>query len=273
MPELPEVENLVRQLKSSIQDNVICSAMVLSPTLRQPISGDLSKNTTNAKINEIRRRAKYIIIDLDNDYSLVIHLGMTGRINIIKGSYKEQKHDHIIMQLSDDVKMLYNDPRRFGLVLLVSTIDLAQHQLFNHLGLEPLTEEFDSNYLLSNLKNKKSSIKNALMNNQIIVGVGNIYASEALFLAHIRPNRLSNSISKNEAELLVNAIKKILQQAIDSGGSSIRDFVSIDNNKGGFQKLFKIYGKKGQPCVICGSVIEKIIQAGRSSFFCPECQR
>jgi formamidopyrimidine-DNA glycosylase len=273
MPELPEVENLVRQLKSSILNRTILSSITLSPRLRRDIPKDLSKNTTHTKINTITRRAKYIIMTLSNAYSLIIHLGMTGRINIIKDVYTTQKHDHLIMRLSDDLTMVYNDPRRFGLVDLTNTNGLSEHKLFNHLGVEPLSEEFNSTYLLTKLKDKQSAIKNVIMNNEIIVGVGNIYASEALFLSHIRPDRIAGSITEKEATLLVESIKKILQQAINSGGSSIRDFVSIDNKKGGFQKLFKVYGRRGSPCLDCESIIEKITQAGRSSFFCPQCQK
>ncbi len=273
MPELPEVENLVRQLKSSILNHTILSSVVLSPRLRREIPKDLSKNTTETNINEITRRAKYIIITLSNSHSLIIHLGMTGRINIKQGSYAPEKHDHMIMHLSDNLTMVYNDPRRFGLIDLTKTIGLYEHKLFNHLGVEPLSEDFHSAYLLKKLRDKKSAIKNAIMNNEIIVGIGNIYASEALFLSHIRPDRVAGSITEIEATLLVESIKKILQQAIDSGGSSIRDFVSIDNKKGGFQKLFKVYGRRGSKCFDCGAMIEKITQAGRSSFFCPQCQK
>lgn len=273
MPELPEVENLVRQLKSSILNHTILSSIALSPMLRREIPKDLSKNTTDTKIQDITRRAKYIIISLSNAYSLIIHLGMTGRINIKQGSYEPKKHDHVIMHLSNNLTMVYNDPRRFGLIDLTKTNSLYEHKLFSHLGVEPLSENFHNAYLLAKLKDKKSAIKNAIMNNEIIVGVGNIYASEALFLAHIKPYRTASSITEAEGTLLVASIKKILQQAIDSGGSSIRDFVSIDNQKGGFQKLFKVYGRRASPCFDCGSIIEKITQAGRSSFFCPKCQK
>ena len=273
MPELPEVENLVRQLKSSILNHTILNSLILSPRLRREIPKDLSTNTTDTKINAITRRAKYIIMTLDNPYSLIIHLGMTGRINIKKGTYAAEKHDHMIMHLSDNLTMVYNDPRRFGLIELAKTRSLYEHKLFNHLGVEPLSEDFNIAYLLTKLKDKKSAIKNVIMNNEIIVGVGNIYASEALFLSHIRPDRIAGSITENEVELLVESIKKILQQAVAYGGSTIRDFVSIDNTKGGFQKLFKVYGRRDIPCFDCRSIIEKITQAGRSSFFCPKCQK
>lgn len=295
MPELPEVENLTRQLKSSLTNCVILDTKILFNKLRSIVPADLSAKTKGAKILHLHRRAKYIIIDLSNQYSIIIHLGMTGRINIKQnehnvledgevsqnrscsfnfGSWHEiQKHDHIIMTLSNNMTLIYNDPRRFGLIDIINTKDLLKHKLFSHLGIEPLEEEFNASYLFEKLKNKKASIKNTIMDNRVIVGVGNIYASEALFLAHIRPDRIATSLTKKEIELLVLAIKEILQKAINAGGSSIRDFVSIDNKKGGFQKLFSVYAKTNLPCSCCGSYIKKITQSGRSSFFCPSCQK
>lgn len=273
MPELPEVENLTRQLKSTIESHIIINVKILFGKLRSIIPINLANKTIGAKIINLRRRAKYIILNLDNDYSIVIHLGMTGRVNIQRGFYEIQKHDHLIMTLSNDMTLIYNDPRRFGLIELIKTNDLELHRLFAHLAIEPLEDNFNASYLLNKIKNKASSIKNAIMDNRIIVGVGNIYASEALFVSHIRPDRIASSIKPKEAELLVKAIKEILQKAIKAGGSSIRDFVNIDNQKGGFQNLFSVYGRASLPCYGCGSIIQKIIQSGRSSFFCPSCQK
>lgn len=271
MPELPEVETVRRELEPHVTGNTISSAKILSPSLRSPLPQDMSELLTDKNIVSITRRAKYLLFMIDCGLTMVVHLGMTGRLSIVTKSYIPVKHDHVILFLNEKA-LVYNDPRRFGLIELTKTDEINCHRLFAHLGLEPLTKNFTENYLQAKLQKRKTPIKVAIMDNVVIVGVGNIYASESLFLAAISPLRGANDLSLVELKKLVAAIKQVLQEAIESGGSSIRDFVSIDNNKGYFQHNFAVYGKAGNDCRRCGGAISKIYQGGRATFFCAGCQ-
>lgn len=276
MPELPEVETIKRGLKK-IEGKKITQIFRSNKKLRFDSKLDLSL-MENKKINKIERRARYLIIEIDKNYALIIHLGMSGRLVLLANSrgldnYKIQKHDHFICELENSDLLIFNDPRRFGMVDLVSKKDLFEHKMLKKLGPEPFSDEFNEKYLGEKLKNKSSNIKTTMMDNEIVVGVGNIYINESLFASQISPLRSANSLSKNEVAKLTKIIKETLEIAINSGGSSINDYVDSDGNLGNFQNNFKIYGLAKTNCVICSSEIKKIVQNGRSTFYCKKCQK
>lgn len=247
--------------------------------LRVPFPKNLSKNVAGSHVLRITRRAKYILIHLDNEKILVIHLGMSGRMAIEGAGYKPQKHDHMIIRMKDGRMIVFNDPRRFGIVDLIGEGELESHKLFAHLGPEPLSNEFSGPVLAEKLKGKKTSIKTAIMDQQIVVGVGNIYASEALFLSGISPVKLAGQVKGEKAEALVQAIRKVLQKAIKAGGSTLRDHRQANGELGYFQHHFTVYDREGQACPDCTCDIAKtkgilrITQGGRSSFYCPRKQK
>jgi formamidopyrimidine-DNA glycosylase len=270
MPELPEVETIRQGLQSLCGKKVI---KTFSSDKKLRINSTIAyKNIEQSKITNIARRARYLIINFDDGKSLVIHLGMSGRITLSK-EFKELKHDHFAAKFDDESFLIFNDPRRFGFIDLVKTKNLKTHQSLVKLGPEPLSNEFDANYLLQKLSKKKINIKTAMMDNEIVVGVGNIYINESLFDSGISPLRKSMSLSKNETKKLVDSIKKILKKAIESGGSSINDYVKSDGESGAFQNNFKIYGKIKEKCLHCKNFIRRIVQNGRASFYCPKCQK
>ena len=271
MPELPEVETTVRGIKS-IESSVIDSIDVFNPNLRWPISKDISSFLNNQKILNIHRRAKYIIIHCSDVY-LVIHLGMTGKLVFAKCEDVLMKHDHFQIKLANNDQVIrYNDPRRFGSIHLVKG-KLEDFKLLSSLGLEPLSEDFDGNYLFTKAQKRNVPIKTFIMNHHIVVGVGNIYASEALFLSGIRPSISVTRVSRKKMEGLVKNIKYVLSIAIKKGGSTISDFMNTKGEEGYFQIDHQVYNRAGKPCNKCGTSIKKIIIGQRSSFFCSTCQR
>lgn len=271
MPELPEVETVVRGLAKVLTGKRITKIVAARKDLRIPFPKDL-KRVEGRRIQNISRRAKYIIMALDNGDALIVHLGMSGRLVI--NPEKKQKHDHMTILLQNGVEVVFNDARRFGLVDLAKKAELDQHRFFLHLGPDPFDKSFTPQYLAQKLKRKKPAIKIALMDQRIVVGVGNIYASEALFKAEIDPRRKSGSLKKGEARKLVDAIRKVLEKAIAAGGSSLRDYVQADGELGYFQHHWAVYGKEGHKCPRCKSaVILKTMQGGRSGFYCPRCQK
>ncbi len=275
MPELPEVETIKTSLiNANIINSKITEIFRSQYKLRTASTLDL-KELANLTIKKISRRARYLMIELDNQTSLIIHLGMSGRL-LLKSSSPTAKHDHFAIKINyqnDNKWLIFNDPRRFGLIDLVNNQDLRRHQLLAKLGPEPLSTDFNHQYLANKLANKNINIKTSLMDNQIVVGVGNIYANESLFLAKILPLRSSKSINDEEIKNLIKSIKFVLNQAIANKGSSINDYVDADGNIGNFQNNFKVYGRINQNCIKCSNKIERIIQNGRSSFFCQKCQK
>ena len=270
MPELPEVETTVRGIKS-IESSVIEKIEVFNPNLRWPVSNELPNFLSGKKILSVYRRAKYIIIKCSNAY-LVIHLGMTGKLVFAKPSDTLKKHDHIqITFVNNEQVIRYNDPRRFGSAHLVKD-KLEDFQLLSNLGLEPLAVEFDGNYLFTKARKRNVPIKTFIMNHHIVVGVGNIYASEALFLSGIRPLVPACKVTRKKMEILVKNIKHVLLIAIEKGGSTISDFMNTKGEQGYFQIDHQVYNREGQPCNKCGAKIKKIIIGQRSSFFCSTCQ-
>ena len=275
MPELPEVQTVVNGIKSKINKHKILRFKKYISKLRYPIQKNLSSKVESSTVTTVFRRAKYIIINLSNNRSLVIHLGMSGRIIIVKNNKKKFKHTHFSILFNKNLVFQFIDPRRFGYIFVTETASLERHRFFVNLGVEPLIRQFNDRYLLNVTKNKKSPIKNIIMNQKYIVGVGNIYASEALFMSGIHPFRLGKDITKRDCVKLVRAIKSVLKKSIKLGGSSINDHTMVSGKMGYFQNKLYVYGKEGSKCAkrSCQSPIIRIVIAQRSSFYCSECQR
>lgn len=274
MPELPEVETIRRELDKSIRNKIIDSVLLCRKDLRIKFPDRFSEKLIGRKILSVSRRAKYLLIELNDKNILVIHLGMSGKI-LVKDHAPDPlgKHDHVVIRFKNGSVLIYNDTRRFGLMTLVPNKQLKEHELFRDLGPEPFSGEFDAKYLLDKLKNRTAPIKNILMDNRVVVGVGNIYTCESLFRSHISPIRKGNTISSEKANSLVKNIRDVLKEAIDSGGSTLRDYARSDGDSGYFQHKFKVYGREKQSCYNCGSIIKRIVQQGRSTFYCPNCQK
>jgi formamidopyrimidine-DNA glycosylase len=274
MPELPEVEIVCRGLARKLPGRRITEVRQNRHDLRIPFPSTL-KSIKGAKVTAISRRAKYILAHLDDGRTLILHLGMSGRLTVDPQGKKPEKHDHLLLALDNGKQVVFNDPRRFGLVTLAKTKDLEQHKFFAHLGPEPFDKKFTGAYLSEKLKGKKIAIKLAIMDQRVGVGVGNIYASEALFSARINPRLAARSLKPAALKKLVAAIRKTLKAAIRAGGSSLRDYVQSDGSSGNFQRLFSVYGRKGKKCKGCTCNIQKtggvkkITQGGRSTFYCP----
>lgn len=281
MPELPEVETVIRGLKPHLEGGEIVDAKNYRKDLRIPFPKNLKKSLTGQKILNITRRAKYILVHLSGGNILVIHLGMSGRVTVISKNeeYDLQKHDHFMMAMKDGVSIVYNDPRRFGMIFLVEEDKIHDHKVFNHLGPEPLGNEFSGSILAERLKNKKTSIKQALLDQRVVVGVGNIYASEALYQAGINPTKRAELVKGEKIELLVRCIRDVLNRAIKAGGSTLKDYRSADGELGYFQHSFKVYDRANELCPKCKKAgvtkpcIKKIVQSGRSTYYCAKTQR
>ncbi|MEQ9115534.1 MAG: bifunctional DNA-formamidopyrimidine glycosylase/DNA-(apurinic or apyrimidinic site) lyase [Rickettsiales bacterium] len=270
MPELPEVETILCGLTPYIDGAEIKSIILNRGNLRIPIPEELSL-LKNARIVNYARRGKYIILSLDNEKSIIIHLGMSGKLLLSKdNNYVPRKHDHVQFILNKEVQFVLNDPRRFGLVTYTATSELESHKLLSHLGVEPLTENFSAEYLANACKNKSKPIKNLIMDNSIVVGVGNIYACESLFKAKVSPFRPAMQLGSTEIDTLTSTIKEVLLEAIKAGGSTLKDYAQLDGVSGYFQHQFSVYNQ--EKCKICDSDILKKSQAGRSTFFCANCQ-
>ena len=272
MPELPEIETLKLYLQNYLIGRTITEIKLQRPDLRYKLSEDLSLRIPSTTILTLRRIAKYLLLDLDNGYSIVIHLGMSGRFTIRTSDYKVLKHDHVIFTLDSGSMLVFNDARRFGMIYICPTFAPYQ-KIFGRLGPDPLSNCFDAEYLREKLINRKIPIKTALMDNYIVVGIGNIYASESLFLAKINPERKSCSLTDNEFYNLVTSVKIILEKAILAGGTTLKDFVNGDNKPGYFKQELSVYARKGNQCFKCNDAIVKIKQCGRASFYCPTCQK
>lgn len=270
MPELPEVETIVRGIEE-IKNNKVLDYYTSSKNLRFPTTNEYKK-LINKKVKDIKRRARYIIIDFEDGLSLVIHLGMSGTI-VLSDKFQKLKHDHFALNFADNSYLIFNDPRRFGFVDLVLSQNLQGHKMLVNLGFEPLDDEFNADYLAQKLKNKNTNIKTTMMDNKIVVGVGNIYINESLFKAGINPQKLAKDLKKAEIKKLVTTIKEIISNAIELGGSSINDYVKSNGELGFFQNNFKVYGRQKENCFVCKTDIVKIVQNGRSTFYCSKCQK
>ncbi|WP_028450414.1 bifunctional DNA-formamidopyrimidine glycosylase/DNA-(apurinic or apyrimidinic site) lyase [Chitinibacter tainanensis] len=270
MPELPEVETTRRGIEHHLLQQTIADIIVRNPRLRWPVPAELAQILPGQTILSVRRRAKYLLLEVERG-TVLIHLGMSGNLRVLTENYPAEKHDHIDLMLANGHLLRYRDPRRFGAWLWL-TGDPLLHPQLAALGPEPLSAAFDATYLASQLANKRTPIKPNLMDNHIVVGVGNIYASESLFRARINPQRPANSLTAAEISRLVNEIKHTLTEAITAGGSTLRDYVDTDGKAGYFMINSYVYGRAGQPCRVCSTAITTIRQAQRATFYCPRCQ-
>jgi formamidopyrimidine-DNA glycosylase len=338
MPELPEVETVRLGLKPVLEGHVITEAQVRRGDLRIPFPPHFAERLKGRKVVRLARRAKYLLADLDDGETLVIHLGMSGRISVYAEGKKRRlggyvynpapagvglaKHDHVVLKTDAPATIVFNDHRRFGLMTLIASRERDRDKLFKGLGPEPLSKRFDASLLASLLESKKTSIKTALLDQRVVAGLGNIYVCEALFLAHISPKRRAHAVRRDEIARLVEAIKKVLKDAIAAGGSTLRDHAQATGDPGAFQHHFRVYGREGKPCRPspasgseaighknpassskatghkkpassseaighkksvssseamgqrkCRGTVRRIVQGGRSTFYCPACQK
>lgn len=273
MPELPEVETVCRGLARRLAGRRFAAVDVRRSHLRWPLPPHFASRLTGRRIEAVRRRAKYILVELDDDGVLMIHLGMSGRLYIDGDSERTHAHDHVIFRLDDGGRIVFNDARRFGMMDLADRARLDQHRLLKALGPDPLARNFTAPVLAAALKGKKTSVKAALMDQRLVAGLGNIYVSEALFRAGIAPKRRAGTITGPRVAGLVRAIRAVLREAIAAGGSTLRDYVQASGELGYFQARFRVYDRAGQPCRTCGTPIRRLVQTGRATYYCPTCQR
>lgn len=276
MPELPEVEVVRRGLLQHLPGRTVRTLSTDGRKLRKPVpESAMHRFLPGARIIDVTRRAKYLLIHLDNGSVLIIHLGMTGQLGLHQAGDPRTKHDHVWWELDNDLELRFNDIRRFGLVVMVSPDDIAnlEQTVFKTSGPEPLSGSFDGCYLHEKSAGRIVPVKSFIMDTRIVVGIGNIYANESLFSAGIRPDRKAGAISEKRYDKLADEIKKVLERAIACGGSTISDFINASGQSGYFQVHFNVYGKKGAPCPHCEAPLSHKIIGGRSSFFCRNCQR
>lgn len=283
MPELPEVETVRRGLDPVMTGRIIARAETRRPDLRWPLPERMAERLAGQRVERLRRRSKYILADLSSGETLLIHLGMSGRMlvsGVQLGQFHHdhpapQKHDHVILEMEGGGRVTFNDARRFGAMDLVATEAAEQHPLLASLGPEPLGNAFDEDYLIARFRGRQTPVKAALLDQKTVAGLGNIYVCEVLHRAGISPRRQAGRISATRVAALVPLIRQVLAEAIEAGGSSLRDYRQADGELGYFQHTFRVYDREGQPCPTpgCTGTIGRIVQSGRSSFHCPQCQR
>ncbi len=283
MPELPEVETVRRGLTPAMEGVVIEKADVNRPDLRWPFPERMAERLTGQRVDRLRRRSKYILADLGSGETLLIHLGMSGRMTVSGdplGQFVHEhpmpaKHDHVVFHMANGARVTFNDPRRFGAMDLLPTATAEEQKLLSVLGPEPLGNDFHEQHLVDAFRGKNTPVKSALLDQGIVAGLGNIYVCEALYRTGVSPRRRARQISAARVAALVPVIRQVLQEAIEAGGSSLRDFRQADGELGYFQHNFDVYGREGEPCRTegCDAVIRRITQSGRSSFYCAQCQR
>lgn len=283
MPELPEVETVRRGLAPAMEGFVIARAQVNRPDLRWPFPPNMADRLTGKRVLQLRRRSKYILADLDSGETALIHLGMSGRMLVsgdplgqfVHSHPAPEKHDHVVFDMENGARITFNDPRRFGAMDLFATVKGESHPLLISIGPEPLGNAFDEDYLVEALSRRNTPMKSALLDQKLVAGLGNIYVCEALYRSKIHPTRPARRVSKDRIASLVPIIREVLSDAIEAGGSSLRDFRQADGELGYFQHSFDVYGREGAPCrsTGCTSTIRRIVQSGRSTFYCPTCQR
>jgi len=271
MPELPEVETTLRGIEPHITQQEVAKVYTRTEKLRWPVPKRLNGTIKGKKVLGVQRRGKYLLLNFING-CLLVHLGMTGSFKVLKNASKPNKHDHIDILFSNGRCLRYTDPRKFG-AFIWTTENPFQHDLLNKLGPEPLSDEFNAEYLFNTCFKRTASIKTHIMNQKIVVGVGNIYASESLFKAGIHPERAASRISYARLEKFVKEIKKTLRAAIKKGGTTLQDFTSPDGSQGYFSIKLQVYGKGGQPCPKCSRIIKARVIGQRNSFYCPGCQK
>ncbi len=271
MPELPEVETTLRGLERPLAGRRVASVVIRQPMLRWPVPADLPALLAGQPVHNLSRRAKYLLLHFDHG-TLILHLGMSGRLCHLAQDEPPGKHDHFDLLLDNGAVVRLRDPRRFGAVLWASG-DGMTHPLLRSLGPEPLLDGFDGAYLYRETRHRTAPIKTVIMDAHLVVGVGNIYASESLFRSRISPMLPASKLSRARCDRLVQEIKATLADAIEAGGSSLRDFFGADGNPGYFQQQYFVYGRTGEPCRVCGTPVETLRQGQRSTFYCPRCQR
>ena len=283
MPELPEVETVRRGIEAAVAGARLDAVELRRPDLRWPIPADLPDRVRGARLTHLGRRSKYVLFHLDNGETMILHLGMSGRVSIDDGdaarmyhqAATDPKHDHVEWRFDTGTRITLNDPRRFGMLDIARADALDTHPLLASIGPEPLGNAFDATYLQARLKGSRTPIKAALLDQRHVAGLGNIYVNEALHRAGISPRRLAGRISARRLEPLVGHIRDVLNEAIEAGGSSLRDHRQTDGSLGYFQHNFRVYDQDGRPCPTegCGGTIRRIVQSGRSTYHCPRCQR
>jgi formamidopyrimidine-DNA glycosylase len=287
MPELPEVETVRRGLEPVLAGARLVRVEARRPDLRFPLPDGFVQRLTGARIERLERRAKYLLAPLDRGDTLVMHLGMSGRFEITGGEATRRpgdfhyaapadpKHAHVIFETDGGVRVTYFDPRRFGYMDLIATAALAAHPWFAGLGPEPLGPDFTGKHLAAAFAGRRQSVKASLMDQRIVAGLGNIYVCEALYRAGISPLRPAGEIGARTLNGLATAVRTVLEEAIEAGGSTLRDYAAADGALGYFQHRFRVYGREGEPCLRpgCSGIVKRIVQAGRSTFYCPVCQR
>jgi formamidopyrimidine-DNA glycosylase len=277
MPELPEVESLRRILARSAVGRTIVGARIGTLPLRRRQTPDVSQQIIGRIIERITRRAKYLMLELSGDTIILAHLGMSGSITHRHVGFDagelDLKHDHLEFALDNGSRLVYNDPRRFGMVMLVARADLAGLAELKGIGPEPLSVDFNSEYLAAQARGKKVAIKNLIMDQRIVAGVGNIYASEVLFHAKVRPTRRAGRVTRKEIDLIVDFTPKVLRAAIGSGGTTFRSYRDSRGKPGAFSKRLMVYGREGKPCYTCSTPIRNVVVGQRASFYCPSCQK
>jgi len=278
MPELPEVETVVRGLRPKLEGHRLAQVEQRRPDLRFPLPENFAARLQGRRVERIVRRAKYMLLHLDDGQVLLCHLGMSGRMVIVQRGRKGERppldrHDHVVLVTDAGAEIRFNDARRFGIMDLVAAEALEAHPLLRDLGPEPLGNDFNGPALAAALKGKRTPIKAALLDQQVVAGLGNIYVCEALFFAGLSPRRLAYTVQGNRAEKLAAAVRQVLARAIDAGGSSLRDYVQANGELGYFQHEWAVYGREGEPCRGCGAAIKRTVQSGRSTFYCSRCQK
>jgi formamidopyrimidine-DNA glycosylase len=287
MPELPEVETVRRGLAPAMEGARIAKVEVRHRGLRWPIAKDFEKRLAGQTVTSVGRRAKYLIVDLSSGDVLVMHLGMSGSFRVNDGKIakyhheksKSETHDHVVFHMSNGTVVTFNDPRRFGSMKLVPRTKIDEEPLLRSIGPEPLGNEFDAALLAKAVAGKKTSLKAALLDQRVVAGLGNIYVCEALFRARLSPKRQASTIADRKGQpneraiVLVDAIKAVLNEAIKAGGSSLRDHRRADGSLGDFQHNFLVYDREGKPCPGAEGTVKRIVQSGRSTFYCPSCQK
>ncbi len=287
MPELPEVETVRRGLEPAMAGARIARAEIRRDGLRWPFPPRLAERLTGARVERLRRRSKYILADLDTGETMLLHLGMSGRIVVsgvgaprMPGHFHHahpapERHDHVVLDMETGARVTFNDARRFGVLDLVATAAVEAHPLLAALGPEPLGNEFSVAHLVARFRGRRSPAKALLMDQRIVAGLGNIYVCEALFRAGIHPARPAGRIGPARLERLARAVREVLQEAIEAGGSSLRDYRQADGELGYFQHAFRVYDRAGLPCATpgCPGLVRRIVQSGRSTHYCPRCQR
>ncbi|MEJ2042342.1 MAG: bifunctional DNA-formamidopyrimidine glycosylase/DNA-(apurinic or apyrimidinic site) lyase [Reinekea sp.] len=271
MPELPEVETTRCGIEPHIKNRCISRIVIRDSRLRWPVPDDLDIWSRDQKVLAVERRSKYLLIQLERG-TLLVHLGMSGNLRVLFDDPTPGKHDHIDVEFEHGIRLRYNDPRRFG-AWLYTEASLLEHELIRHLGPEPLTDAFNADYLYQLSRHRKTKIKTFIMDARIVVGVGNIYANEALFYAGIYPHKVVGRITKAEAERLVHEIKTVLARAIEQGGTTLKDFVGGDGKPGYFAQSLSVYGRAGELCLSCGSLIREMRTNNRTTCYCPNCQK